>query len=127
MAYVFGFMVLVSAYEAAARPKVTYPGMFQKAIISIGPLANDTVDASDIRLNANQLRLVGSEYLSFTMGFSTIPGRLFGISEPSKVWPKTQAQNDVFCVFWWSWNKVWLNEVGYSWELGAVNVFSLCR
>eukprot|EP00435_Cladocopium_sp_Y103_P000862 s829_g1.t1 len=36
MAYVFGFMVLVSAYEAAARPKVTYPGMFSKAIISIG-------------------------------------------------------------------------------------------
>lgn len=39
MAYVFGFMVIVSAYEAVARPKVTYPGMFQKAIISMGPLA----------------------------------------------------------------------------------------
>ena len=55
LAYVFGFMVLVSAYEAAARPKVavigydgrgwtiaalcsqvTYPGMFSKSIISIG-------------------------------------------------------------------------------------------
>eukprot|EP00434_Breviolum_minutum_P042199 symbB.v1.2.037546.t1/scaffold5574.1/size49343/1 len=36
MAYVFGFMVIVSAYEAVARPKVTYPGMFQKAVISMG-------------------------------------------------------------------------------------------
>lgn len=39
MAYVFGFMVIVSAYEAVARPKVTYPGMFQKAVISMGALA----------------------------------------------------------------------------------------
>ncbi|CAJ1335154.1 unnamed protein product [Effrenium voratum] len=36
LGYVFGFMVLVSAYEAAARPKVTYPGMFSKAVVSLG-------------------------------------------------------------------------------------------
>jgi putative ABC transport system permease protein len=30
--YIFGFMVLVSAYEAAARPKVTYPGLFFDAV-----------------------------------------------------------------------------------------------
>jgi len=36
MGYIFGFMVLVSAYEAAARPKVTYPGMFWHAACSVG-------------------------------------------------------------------------------------------
>jgi len=30
--YIFGFMVLVSAYEAAARPKVTYPNLFRDAV-----------------------------------------------------------------------------------------------
>ncbi|CAK9079221.1 unnamed protein product [Durusdinium trenchii] len=36
LAYVFGFMVLVSAHEAAARPKVTYPGIFYKSVLSLG-------------------------------------------------------------------------------------------
>lgn len=36
LAYVFLFMVVVSANEAAARPKVTYPGIFWKAAISLG-------------------------------------------------------------------------------------------
>eukprot|EP00929_Paragymnodinium_shiwhaense_P070655 TRINITY_DN35792_c0_g1_i1.p1 TRINITY_DN35792_c0_g1~~TRINITY_DN35792_c0_g1_i1.p1 ORF type:complete len:615 (+),score=81.13 TRINITY_DN35792_c0_g1_i1:242-1846(+) len=36
MAYIFGFMILVSAYEAAARPKMSYPGVFKNAVYSIG-------------------------------------------------------------------------------------------
>lgn len=35
-AYIFGFMVFISAYEASARPKVTYPHMFRNVIISLG-------------------------------------------------------------------------------------------
>jgi len=36
LGYIFGFMILISAYEAAARPKVTYPGMFGHAVLSLG-------------------------------------------------------------------------------------------
>lgn len=35
-AYIFGFMILVSSYEAAARPKVTSPYMFRNVVISLG-------------------------------------------------------------------------------------------
>ncbi|CAE8732230.1 unnamed protein product, partial [Polarella glacialis] len=35
LSYIFGFMIMVSAYEAAARPKVTYPGIFWKAALSM--------------------------------------------------------------------------------------------
>lgn len=34
--YIFGFMVLVSAYEAAARPKIVYAGICRNAAVSIG-------------------------------------------------------------------------------------------
>lgn len=36
LGYIFGFMVMVSAHEAAARPKVTYPGIFSSAALSMG-------------------------------------------------------------------------------------------
>eukprot|EP00927_Polykrikos_kofoidii_P054181 TRINITY_DN48644_c0_g1_i1.p1 TRINITY_DN48644_c0_g1~~TRINITY_DN48644_c0_g1_i1.p1 ORF type:complete len:554 (-),score=74.15 TRINITY_DN48644_c0_g1_i1:131-1792(-) len=36
LGYIFGFMLLVSAYEAAARPKWSYPGILRNCVCSIG-------------------------------------------------------------------------------------------
>jgi len=36
LAYIFGFMVLVSAWEAVARPPNVYPGIYRNAVLSIG-------------------------------------------------------------------------------------------